>query len=129
MSKFLTELDAKLINDDTIWMLDNGLVYQSDLLGYTIVVPAGFRTDFASVPRWVPLGSAALLDRAHREAVIHDYLYCIDSVPIVTESQANKVFFEAMTTRGKSWRVKYSMYWGVCLCGWTSFHKTTVSKH
>ena len=128
MSEFLTELEATLLDDDKIWQLEKDLVYESDLLKCKITVPAGFQTDFASVPRWVPIASNALLDKAHREGTLHDYLYSIDSVPVVTESQANDVFLEAMTVRGKSWAVRYPMYWAVCAFGWTAFHKDYVSK-
>ena len=123
MAKFLTELDVKCISDG-VWSLDSPLIYESDIVG-TITVPAGFQTDFASVPR-VPFIYEAFGDRAHREAVLHDYLYRIDSVPLVTYSQANNVFFEAMRERGKGYIVSYGMYWGVVLGGWTAFHKKKV---
>ena len=129
MSNFLTELDATLVSDDVIWELGSDLVYQSDILNTTITVPKGFKTDFASVPRWIPVASNALIDRAHRESVIHDYLYCIDSIPVVTESQANSVFLEAMTLRQKPFLIRWCMYLGVCLGGFAAFHKVTVLKH
>jgi Protein of unknown function (DUF1353) len=127
MSKFLSELDARLLNDDTIWALDSDLVYQSDLLNCIITVPKDFQTDFASVPRWIPIASNALIDKAHREAVLHDYLYRIDSIPVVTESKANSLFLEAMTLRAKPWFIRHAMYWGVCLGGFTAFHKLKVN--
>lgn len=125
MSQFHTELDAKLLNDDTIWVLNFPLVYDSDVLNCQITVPVGFQTDFASVPR-LPIVYTAFGDRAHREAVLHDYLYRKDSLPIVSESLANKVFLEAMTLREKPWYVRWCMYWGVCLGGWTAYHKLCV---
>ena len=124
MSKFLTELDARLKDDDRIWLLDSPLVYESDILGL-ITVPAGFETDFASVPR-VPIAYTLFGDRAHRESVVHDYLYRIDAVPPATYDQANDVFLEAMECRGKSWFVRKIMYWGVCVGGFTSYHKKMV---
>jgi hypothetical protein len=125
MSKFLSELKAHLLDDDKVWALDEPLIYESDLLKCTITVPAGFNTDFASVPR-VPFAYMFFGDKAHREAILHDYCYRKNSIPIVTESQANNLFFEAMTLRGKPAWVRYTMYWGVCLGGWTSFHKFNV---
>jgi len=124
MSKFLTELDARLKDDDCTWLLDSPLVYESDLVG-KIEVPAGFETDFASVPR-VPIAYMLFGDRAHREAVLHDYLYRTDSVPQATYSQANEVFYEAMELRGKGWIVRHCMWLGVVLGGWTAFHKKHV---
>ncbi|MEN6622065.1 MAG: DUF1353 domain-containing protein [Smithella sp.] len=127
MSEFLSELEIRLVGGDSVWELDFSLKYKSDLLNCEIVVPAGFQTDLASVPRWIPIASNALLGRAHREAVIHDYVYRKDSNPIVSESIANKVFLEAMELRGKSWYVRFPMYWGVCIGGWTSYHKMYVN--
>jgi hypothetical protein len=124
MSKFLTELDVICINDGA-WKLNSTLRYQSDLIG-PIEVPTGFQTDFASVPR-VPFVYEFFGDKAHREAVLHDYLYRIDSVPVVTYSQANNVFFEAMRERGKGLVVRYGMWWGVVLGGWTAYHKKKVT--
>ncbi len=123
MAKFLTELDVKCI-DDGCWILVSNLQYESDILG-AINVPAGFQTDFASVPR-VPIAYMMFGDRAHRESVLHDYLYRIDSVPVATRAQANDVFLEAMEERGKGFFVRYTMYWGVVLGGWTAYHKKMV---
>jgi len=124
MAEFCTELECKLINNDTVWCLNSPLVYISDIVG-KVEVPTGFETDFASVPR-VPIAYSLFGDRAHREAVIHDYLYRTDSVPQVSRSKADNVFFEAMKVRGKSFFVRYSMYWGVVLGGWTAYHKKSV---
>jgi hypothetical protein len=124
MGKFLTELDAKLIKDDKIWKLDSPLVYESDLLGL-ITVPEGFETDLASVPR-VPFIYMMWGGKAHREGVIHDYLYRIDSKPLASFSQANGVFYEAMQTREKPVYVRYPMWWGVCIGGGSSYHKKFV---
>lgn len=125
MSKFITDLDCDLKDDDCIWVVKSPLIYQSDILGI-ITVPVGFETDFASVPR-VPFIFELFGDRAHREAVIHDYLYRKDSNPLATFSQANNVFFEAMRVRGKSWLVCHGMYWGVVIGGYFSYHKHNVA--
>ena len=127
MSAFLSELEILLVGGDCIWELDFSLKYKSDLLNCEIIVPAGFQTDLASVPRWIPIASNALMGRAHREAVIHDYLYRKDSLPIVSESIANRVFLEAMELIGKSWYIRYPIYFGVCLGGWASYHKIYVN--
>lgn len=124
MSEFITELDAACIDDKT-WRLNAPLVYFSSLLGRSVRVPRGFETDFASVPR-VPVAYMLFGDRAHHEAVIHDYLYRMDSVPIVDRKTADAVFLEAMKARGKGAFVRYSMYLGVRLGGWTAYHKKRV---
>jgi Protein of unknown function (DUF1353). len=125
VSEFLTDLS--LINiDDKRWRLHEPLVYESDLLEYIITVPKGFITDLASVPR-VPVVYWFWGGREHREAVLHDYLYRIDSNPVVLRSVANEVFLEAAKSRQKSLCVRYPMYWGVCLGGMFSYHKKKVA--
>ena len=123
MSKFLTEMDVRCI-DDGAWILVSDRCYESDLLGL-ITVPAGFQTDFASVPR-VPVFYMMFGDRAHRESVLHDFLYRLDAVPPATRSQADDVFLEAMKERGKGFFVRRIMYWGVRVGGWTAYHKKLV---
>ena len=127
MSKFLTDLKIELRPDsDNVYVLQQPLVYYSDLVGL-VKIPRGFQTDFASVPR-VPLVYMAWGDRAHREAVIHDYLYRIDAVPTVPFMVANAVFLEAMECRGKPFYVRYPMYWGVVIGGLPSYHKHRVRE-
>jgi hypothetical protein len=124
MSKFLTELDARCI-DDGAWLLVSNLRYDSDVAGM-IDVPAGFQTDFASVPR-LPIFFTLFGDRAHREAVLHDYGYRVDSVPPMSRSMVDDLFLEAMKERGKGFFVRYAMYWGVRAGGWTAYHKKKVA--
>jgi hypothetical protein len=54
------------------WGLLSPLVFQSKIVG-EIEVPAGFQTDFASVPR-LPFLYAIFGDSTHGSAVIHDWL-------------------------------------------------------
>ena len=124
MSKFLTELDVRL-RDNKIWVLDSSLAYESNLVG-KIEVPSRFETDFASVPR-LPIIYLLWGDRAHRKAVLHDYLYRMDSIPLVSFSTANKVFLEAMKIREKKWFVRWPMFLGVKFGGHSSYHKRKVS--
>ena len=124
-SKFLTELDARLIDDDKIWELLSPLRYYSEILQCEIEVPTGFQTDLASVPR-VPVFYYFWGARCHREAVVHDYLCRIDSDPVVGLDTANAVFQEAMGVRGKPRYISKPMYWGVCAGTWKYFHKRFV---
>ena len=123
MSEFLTELDAGLKDDDRVWVLKSPLIYQSDLFG-KIEVPAGFNTDFASVPRWIPIASNVLLDRAHREGCLHDFAYRIDAD--ISFDDANSLFLEAMLVRKKPWHVRWPMYKAVCWFGKSSYHKLKI---
>lgn len=125
MSKFVTELEVKLACGDCKWELESRLIYQSDLLGDIVVIPTGFQTDLASVPR-IPIAYEAFGGRAHREAVLHDFLYRIDSQPVVSFMTANRVFLEAMKARGKSFFVRRGMFLGVCIGGYFSYHRKKV---
>src|SRR5258708_6192683 len=72
MAEFKTKLVVEELDDKT-WKLKEDLYYTSDILG-VIYVPAGFVTDFASVPR-LPFAYLLAGDTAHQAAVVHDYLY------------------------------------------------------
>lgn len=109
---------------DKVRIVTKKLVFISDLVG-RIEIPEGFETDFASVPR-VPFIYWFWGNRAHREAVLHDYLFRKDSNPLVSYSMANKVFLEAMAARDKNFAIRYPMYAGVCVGSFRSFHKKTV---
>ena len=80
------------------------LPYRSRLLRF-LEVPAGYRTDFASVPRFFwrifpPMGRYA------RAAVVHDYL-CDVSPKVCDHKTAAAVFLEAMTFAGvPTWKRK-----------------------
>jgi hypothetical protein len=91
------------------------------LAGY----PKGFQMDFSSIPR-LPIVFTIFGDRAHREGVVHDFLYRKDSCPVVTFQQANQVFLEAMKSRHKSRGIRYPMYWAVCAFAGRYFHKHRV---
>jgi hypothetical protein len=139
-SGFQTELDARLKEgNDAVWVIHSPLKYYSEILGRLIVVPTWFETepevpsgeplwfetDFASVPR-VPIVYELWGNRAHREGVLHDYLFREDSIPVVSWSMANKIFLEAMKSTGKPKRLYYPMYWGVVIGSYPSYHKKRV---
>jgi hypothetical protein len=123
---FLNELKVELIgerNGRAVWRLLDNLYYRR---GDTIICcPYGLETDFASVPR-VPIAYAAWGDRAHREAILHDYLYRADAYPLLKRSDCDLIFKEAMISRGKPWTIYQPMYWGVRLGGGSSYHRLRV---
>lgn len=75
-----------------IWRLLEPLTYESPRLGRTLSVPAGFVTDFASVPR-LPLTFLLAGDKAHEAAVLHDWLYTTHETDRAT---ADAVFRDAI---------------------------------
>ena len=125
MSKFLTDLEIKCCpTNEGLWEIHEPLVYESDLVGL-VTVPKGFFTDLASVPR-VPFIYESWGNRCHRASVIHDFLYRIDSVPQATYRQANRIFREAMEATGVSAKIRWPMWMGVFLGGWSAYHKRKV---
>lgn len=127
MSEFLTELDFKISpSNENVFILKAPLVYYSSLLGREITARDGFNTDLASVPR-IPIIYELWGNRAHYEAVIHDLLFRKDSEPVVPFMTANRVFLEAMECRGKPYRIRYPMFWGVCIGAYPAYHKRRVA--
>lgn len=83
-----------------------------------IVVPAGFRTDFASIPR--PLqGFLDAVNDVAPAAVVHDYLYT--SQYFETRSIADRVFLDALQANGVGWIRARTLWAGVRVGGWTRF--------
>lgn len=77
------------------------LVYDSIAAGQTIIVPPGFQTDLASVPR-LPLVYWLTGATSTEAAVVHDYLY---STGIVPRDVADEVLSEASrVTAVPAWR-------------------------
>lgn len=103
---FTTPLRAELIDDLANkgageWRLLEPLVFV-DERGLEYVVPAGFSTDFASVPR-VPIAYWLTGNTAHRPAVLHDWLCRTAPVP---RTVADQLFLEAMESVGMPrWRL------------------------
>lgn len=88
MARFLNTLQVEQLEDIShdgrgTWRLLQPLSYQSDVARRVITSPAGFVTDFASVPR-VPFAYWIAGDTAHPAAVIHDWLYSSHEVDRAT---------------------------------------------
>lgn len=124
-SEFITYLNCHAGNSDGEWILSQPLFYYSELLDTVIKVPTGFTTDFASVAR-LPIIFMFFGNRAHHESVVHDYLYRVDSKPVVKRKVADRVFLEAMQLRGKPMRIRWPMYCGVRTGGFPFYHRKPV---
>lgn len=115
MSRFLTPPDMRDNEGlaDGRWVLLAPLVYESDVAGRVITVPAGFPTDLASVPR-LPLVYSLCGGVARRPAVVHDYLYTSGRA---TRSVADAVFREASEVIGVPAWVRWLMWAGIRVGG------------
>lgn len=115
MSRFLTELRVKRIPGR--WELIEPLVYESDLLQRNVTVPAGFTTDFASVPR-LPISFALFGDVVHKAPVVHDFGYSEGSE---NRKTWDRIFLEALDAE-EAGRVRgWLMYWAVRVGGWRAW--------
>ncbi len=93
--------------DDGRYVLLEPLVYDSAVADQTIVVPPGFQTDLASVPR-LPLVYWLTGATSTEAAVVHDYLYATGIVP---RAVADDVLAEASKATGvPAWR--RGLMWG-----------------
>lgn len=113
-SKLNIQLESNSANDGRgSWILLSPLVFYSSILRKEIIVPAGFVTDYASVPR-LPLMYWLFGDTNHEAAVIHDFLYFTKQT---SRKMADRIFKEAAAAIGTSgWR-RWLMYAGVRVGG------------
>jgi hypothetical protein len=109
--RWLSRLEVVSI-DDQLWQLtaplDAELDYGEGRLE-RIVVPTGFVTDFASVPR-LPLVYLATAGVGERAAVLHDFCY---SVAEYQRSECDRIFRAALEGSGVSWFQRWAMWSGV----------------
>ena len=93
--------------------------------GEKITVPAGFLTDFASVPRplWVILPPDGLYTQS---AVLHDFLY---ATQILTRKESDDIFLDGMKILGVPFLVRQTIYRAVRMFGWIPWrnHEQTIS--
>jgi hypothetical protein len=126
MSKFTSILVVSPLADGKTWILHDSFSYDvgKEGSGDTIIVPDGFKTDFASVPRplwwwlspWGKHGNAA---------VIHDFLYWMQTRP---RRAADDIFLEAMTVLEVHSFDKRLMYWAVRIFGGLAWRSNQRKK-
>lgn len=93
---FLSKLTYAKAEGDNIWgrpqySLTSPLEY--DYKGYVVVrVPTGFKTDFATIPSWVPF-LRPKNGKWAKASVVHDFLCKREGLP---KALADRVFYYAM---------------------------------
>ncbi len=120
--KFLTRLEVSPLSDGYRWVLTAPLVCQLPS-GELVTVPAGFVTDFASIPRlfWM------FIERTGRHgmaAVLHDYLYWEQTVSRAT---ADRYFLLGMDVCRTLLTIRWVMYLSVRAWGWWAW--STNARH
>lgn len=116
MSKFTKILTISPLTDGRSWVLRESFSYDIGFEGSddTVVVPVGFVTDLASIPRifwsflpqWGRYGNAA---------VIHDWLYWQQDRGRL---ESDRIMFEAMSVLGVSFIVRWFIFINLLLFGW-----------
>lgn len=124
VSVFVSDLRLKDNEDGRTYTLLTPLVYLSSRWGGRIIVPDGFITDFASVPRglWNLLPRVG---RSNRAAVVHDYLYQQGGI---SRRVADAVFREALEVSDVGWR-RHLFWVGVRLGGWRPWRRYRATRH
>lgn len=99
------------------WVVGPPLIWQDKIYGH-IEVPAGTRTDLASIPR--ALRNLPFLDpdgQSRRPAVVHDYLYGSAFGHRLGKSFADDFLRAALLAEGASPGTARAFYWAVHLFG------------
>ena len=102
-------------------ILTEALIYETWAQNL-IDVPAGFQTDFASVPRLFR-GIFPKAGKYRDAAVVHDYLYRHCGLDIYSRRASDKIFSQAMADLGVSWWRRAAIYRAVRIGGgkyWTT---------
>jgi hypothetical protein len=103
--------------DGCHWELDRNFSYHHTIMA--IAVPAGFVTDFASIPRffWRILPPTGKYGKA---AVVHDFIYRTPGVPL-TRAEADQVFCDAMEDLGVGRVTRNVMFRAVRVFGFRAY--------
>lgn len=124
MSYFIGELDLRVKDDaGDLWELLQPFGFDSDKLGL-VVVPAGFVSDLASVPR-LPFAYMVVGGRGKKAAVLHDWCY---SSQFCTRAEADDLFAEALKASGYGATVRGLMWAGVRAGGWAAWDRPNVPQ-
>lgn len=122
MSSFTAPLVLEQIPGTCLWRMDRTLEYHAGTYpsAEVYLVPRGFRTDLASIPRplWSVLGHPAGSYAA--AAVVHDWLYAWQPV---TRARADALFLEGMGVLGVPWAQRRALYLGVRAGGWAPWRR------
>lgn len=95
-----------------------------DVDQYTIKVPAGFYTDFASVP-WPFSMLLPVHDSYSRAAIVHDYLYWTQ---LCTRKEADNILLIGMKMSGVDAVRRDAVYAGVRLGGWVAWKENRTTR-
>lgn len=118
-----TPLEVEVLADGKHYKLTKDMVVFSHRCGVT-VIPQGFVTDMASVPRgfwnlFPPTGPWA------KAAVYHDYLY---QTGTISRADADHEFAEGMKALGVCWVTRMAMWVALRLFGGIAWDKYATQR-
>lgn len=116
---FKTEL--RVAKENGTWRLLTPFVVKSGEALF--IVPEGFETDFASVPR-LPFTYAFAGNIGHRSAVVHDFLYAIGH----DRADADEVFRACLEAEGVGAFKRGLMYAAVRAFGGAAYAKHAEAR-
>ena len=87
-----------------------------------IVVPAGFVTDWASIPRFL-WRVFPPWDRHMRAALVHDYIYKTAESGVATRKEGDLIFRKLMKVLVVIYAKRWAMWSAVRAIGWKFFRK------
>lgn len=120
-NSFLTPLVVEVMPSGRTLRLAVPFTFRWKSLGTTIRIPAGFVTDFASIPRFARM-VIPKLGRYNKAAVVHDAIYQ-GVVPGFNRYGADQAFLAGMVALGVAPWKRRLMYWAVRLGGWAAWRK------
>jgi hypothetical protein len=107
------------------WMLDKEMVWTIGNTEDSITIPAGFVTDYASIPQALWSFGLSPYDQYSRAAVIHDYLYWTQ---VCTKPQSDRLLLIAMKESDVGKFDEFAVYSGVVLGGQSSWDANTKER-
>jgi len=120
---FKNKLKIEAISREDAYLLTSQLSYITNL-GDKIIIPKGFKTNFASVPR---LAKFYIDDddwQIRAPSVVHDYLYSAESAELgFTRKQADEVLLEAMMGLGMRKTKALLIYYTLRIFGASNYEK------
>jgi hypothetical protein len=103
-------------NDWKTWILEEEVIYSQGPGSPAIVVPVGFMTDFASIPRPFRNWQQGSVGPQRIGAYLHDWLYSSQSS--LSRKHSDQIFRDAMDLAGARWFPRNAMYYALRVGGW-----------
>src|SRR3954469_23377943 len=111
-------------NNGNDWVVVKPFTYTIGQTTYRITVPAGFVTDFASIPAAMR-GFLSPTGQEGRAAIIHDYLYWNQPC---TREQADWILRLGMIESRVSLVTRQAVYWAVRAMGDTAWQQNALER-